>query len=407
MQRNWIGAARARWFTSTRPARSHRRVHHPPRHAVRRDVHGAGPGAPLVDALTTPSRPAWTGGASPSTAAAAAAKDDFERQAEGKREDRRVHRRVRHQPGQRQADPGLDRRLRADGLRHRRDHGRALRRPARLRVRPQVRSDRAIVAPCSRGDRHDTTWADAFTGDAPYANSANDEPQTSTAWATVPRRSADQRLAEAHGHGEATITYKLRDWLFSRQRYWGEPFPIVYDETATPSRCPTMLPVELPETDQFSPAHVRPRRRDEQPGEPARPARRLGRGRARPGRRPEAYRRDTNVMPQWAGSCWYELRYSTPPTTNALRRPGTRRTGWARSRGPRAAVRRRRPVRRRRRARRAAPAVRPLLAQGAVRPGARQLEEPFHRLFNQGYILAAAFQTSAACTWRQPRSRST
>ena len=87
-----------------------------------------------------------------------------------------------------------------------------------------------------------------------------------------------------------------------------------------------MLPVRLPETDQLLAAHVRPRRRDEQPGEPARPRSTdwvdveldLGDG-------PQRYRRDTNVMPQWAGSCWYELRYLDPTNENAFVDPAVER----------------------------------------------------------------------------------
>ena len=78
---------------------------------------------------------------------------------------------------------------------------------------------------------------------------------TSTAWTSPTAKATIDAWLEADGHGEAPITYKLRDWLFSRQRYWGEPFPIVYDERRhAASRLPdSELPVELPETDDFSP----------------------------------------------------------------------------------------------------------------------------------------------------------
>ena len=84
---------------------------------------------------------------------------------------------------------------------------------------------------------------------------------------------------------------------------------------------------------------------------------------------PKRYTRETNTMPQWAGSCWYELRYLDPTNDKAFVDPENERV----LDGPaaRRRLRRRRPVRRRRRARRAAPAVRPVLAQGAVRPGPR------------------------------------
>jgi leucyl-tRNA synthetase len=118
---------------------------------------------------------------------------------------------------------------------------------------------------------------------------------------------------EDNGYGEGATTYRLRDWLFSRQRYWGEPFPIVYDETGLPVALPEeMLPVELPDVADFSPKTFDP---DDADTDPETPLSRnadwveveldLGDG-------PKPYHRETNVMPQWAGSCWYELRYLDP-----------------------------------------------------------------------------------------------
>ncbi|MDX6211684.1 MAG: leucyl-tRNA synthetase, partial [Frankiales bacterium] len=115
------------------------------------------------------------------------------------------------------------------------------------------------------------------------------------------------------GLGEGTVTFKLRDWLFSRQRYWGEPFPIVYDENGRALALPdSMLPVELPDVDDYSPRTFAP---DDYTSEPEPPL-----GRAQDwvnvtldlGDGPKRYRRETNTMPQWAGSCWYELRYLDP-----------------------------------------------------------------------------------------------
>ena len=173
-----------------------------------------------------------------------------------------------------------------------------------------------------------------------------------------------------HGHGEATVTYKLRDWLFSRQRYWGEPFPIVYDENGLPVAVPdSMLPVLLPEVDDYSPKTFADDDADSAPEPPLSRATEWTTVELDLGDGPQTYRRETNTMPNWAGSCWYYLRYLDPDDDERLVDPELERY-WM---GPRAAGRRRRrrPVRRRRRARRAAPAVRPVLAQGAVRPGLR------------------------------------
>jgi leucyl-tRNA synthetase len=120
---------------------------------------------------------------------------------------------------------------------------------------------------------------------------------------------------EASGHGRRQRTYRLRDWLFSRQRYWGEPFPIVYDSRGLPVALPEeMLPVTLPEMIDFAGlrAQAQPAGQSEEPVPPLARARDwveveldLGGGR-------QHYRRELNTMPQWAGSCWYYLRYLDP-----------------------------------------------------------------------------------------------
>ena len=118
---------------------------------------------------------------------------------------------------------------------------------------------------------------------------------------------------EAEGRGQARVEYKLRDWLFARQRYWGEPFPIVYDSDGRPHALPeSELPVVLPDIPDYSPVLFDP---DDAGSEPSPPLAKatdwvhveldLGDGR-------KPYTRDTNVMPQWAGSSWYELRYTDP-----------------------------------------------------------------------------------------------
>jgi leucyl-tRNA synthetase len=126
---------------------------------------------------------------------------------------------------------------------------------------------------------------------------------------------------ERGGHGQAARRYRLRDWLFSRQRYWGEPFPIVYGADGAAVGLPeSALPVLLPELTDFRP----------EPGadEPVPPLARaagwatveldLGDGSA-------IYRRELNTMPQWAGSCWYYLRYLDPDNDVAFVDPAVER----------------------------------------------------------------------------------
>ena len=112
---------------------------------------------------------------------------------------------------------------------------------------------------------------------------------------------------ETNKCGEAKTTYKLRDWLFSRQRYWGEPIPIIHMEDGT-TRCVELneLPLELPQTTNFKPtgdgesplAHCDDFMNVEIDGVKG--------------------RRETNTMPQWAGSCWYYLRYLDPHNENEI-----------------------------------------------------------------------------------------
>ncbi len=139
---------------------------------------------------------------------------------------------------------------------------------------------------------------EAFTGDGKNVNS-----DFLNGLATS---QAKQRMNEwlvKHGKGEKTINYKLRDWLFSRQRYWGEPFPIIHLEDGTTKLVPEFdLPVLLPELEDFRPS-----------GEFEPP---LARVRdwvevTDPETKEKAIR-DTNTMPQWAGSCWYYLRFCDP-----------------------------------------------------------------------------------------------
>ena len=106
---------------------------------------------------------------------------------------------------------------------------------------------------------------------------------------------------EERGLGRRRVTYKLRDWLFSRQRYWGEPFPLIHRQTDDGTEVAPVpdseLPVTLPELDDFQPSET-----GEPPLSKAVAWREL----------PDGSLRETNTMPQWAGSCWYYLRFMDP-----------------------------------------------------------------------------------------------
>ena len=102
---------------------------------------------------------------------------------------------------------------------------------------------------------------------------------------------------EERGFGQAAINYKLRDWLFSRQRYWGEPFPVIWENGKHRALGENELPVVPPPLDDFKPTGT---------GEPP-----LAKAKDWV-RYSDQASRETNVMPQWAGSCWYYLRYCDP-----------------------------------------------------------------------------------------------
>ncbi|MEV6369194.1 leucine--tRNA ligase [Micromonospora musae] len=158
----------------------------------------------------------------------------------------------------------------------------------------------------------------AYTGDGPAINSAAPERGLDlNGLAVAEAKASIIEWLEANGHGRGTVTYRLRDWLFSRQRYWGEPFPIVYDETGAAIALPEeMLPVELPEVEDFSPRTFAPDDAASNPETPLSRARDWVEVELDLGDGPKRYTRETNVMPQWAGSCWYELRYLDPTNTS-------------------------------------------------------------------------------------------
>ncbi|MGI8695050.1 MAG: leucine--tRNA ligase [Mycobacteriales bacterium] len=132
-------------------------------------------------------------------------------------------------------------------------------------------------------------------------------------------------LAE-HGDGRPAVTYRLRDWLFSRQRYWGEPFPIVYDDDGRPHAVPAeLLPVTLPEVDDYSPRTFPDDDLTSAPESPLSRATGWMTTRLDLGDGTRTYRRDANTMPNWAGSCWYELRYADPDNPAAVCDPANER----------------------------------------------------------------------------------
>ncbi|MFJ2016099.1 leucine--tRNA ligase [Streptomyces nodosus] len=185
---------------------------------------------------------------------------------------------------------------------------------------------RCVVEPTDGRDSDPATWDDAFaSADAKIVNSAGEG--VSLDGLSVPEAKA--RAAEwlaRKGYGEGTVNFRLRDWLFSRQRYWGEPFPIVYDEDGVAHALPeSMLPLELPEVEDYTPRTFDPDDADTRPETPlsrnedwVHVTLDLGDG-------PKKYRRETNTMPNWAGSCWYELRYLDPHNDRELVAPDIER----------------------------------------------------------------------------------
>ncbi|MFD6416310.1 leucine--tRNA ligase [Streptomyces sp. NPDC060194] len=187
---------------------------------------------------------------------------------------------------------------------------------------------RCVVQPSDGRGEDTTTWEDAFvSSDAHLVNSANADVSLDGLGVAEAKERVTAWLTE-HGVGEGTVNFRLRDWLFSRQRYWGEPFPLVYDEDGVAHALPeSMLPLELPEVDDYSPRTFEP---DDAASQPETPLSRneewvnvtldLGDGFG-----PRTYRRETNTMPNWAGSCWYELRYLDPHNSERLVDPDIER----------------------------------------------------------------------------------
>ncbi|MPY77253.1 MAG: leucine--tRNA ligase [Actinophytocola sp.] len=238
---------------------------------------------------------------------------------------------------------------------------------------------------------------EAYLGEGAAINSANDSGLSLNGLGVDEAKKTTIAWLEEHGHGTGTVQYKLRDWLFSRQRYWGEPFPIVYDVEGIAHALPEdMLPVELPDVDEYAPTTYDPEDAETKPSPPLEKATDWVEVELDLGDGPRPYRREVNTMPNWAGSCWYQLRYVDPTNDEAMCDPENERY-WM---GPQPSK------------------------HGADDPGGIDLyvggvehavlhllyarfwhkvlydlghvssEEPYRKLFNQGYIQAFAYTDS-------------
>ena len=242
----------------------------------------------------------------------------------------------------------------------------------------------------SRDSRGSSQSREIYTGDAAFTDIADGVMVNSGFITGLSVKDAQTKMIawlEEHGVGRAKTQYKLRDWLFSRQRYWGEPFPVIHWEDGTQSLVDEGdLPLTLPELADYKPTGT---------GEPplAKAAEWLNVVDPVTGRKGV---RETNTMPQWAGSCWYYLRYIDPHNDKAFADPALLKK-WL-------------PV--------------DLYVGGAEHAvlhllysrfwhkvlfdlGLVPTDEPFQKLVNQGMILGMAYKTSRGVlipmdkiTWR-------
>jgi len=232
-----------------------------------------------------------------------------------------------------------------------------------------------VLDPKDAENREDILAGKAcWTEDGQYINSASTETGLDINGLNK-AAGIEQTVAwlEEQGLGKATVNFKLRDWLFSRQRYWGEPFPVIHWEDGEVSLVDDDdLPLELPELEAYKPSES-----GESPLANAEDWLVVTDKNGRKGRR------ETNTMPQWAGSCWYYLRYIDPDNTESIF-DVKKENYWM-------------PV--------------DLYVGGAEHAvlhllyarfwhkvlfdlGIVSTDEPFQKLFNQGMILAFAYETA-------------
>ncbi|MEO8749754.1 MAG: leucine--tRNA ligase [Allobranchiibius sp.] len=243
-------------------------------------------------------------------------------------------------------------------------------------------------------DGHDED--SAYTGAGPMINSAND--RVSLNGKGVPDAKATIiEFLQQQGAGHGTISYKLRDWLFSRQRYWGEPFPIVYDATGAAHAIPeSMLPVQLPEVADYSPKTYAADDAASMPESPLSRAAEWVTVELDLGDGLKTYTRETDTMPNWAGSCWYEMRYTDPANSERFVDRGCEEYWMGPGRGAGEGVAN-------------DPGGVDLYIGGVEHAvlhllyarfwhkvlfdlGEISSSEPFRKLFNQGYIMAFAYR---------------
>jgi leucyl-tRNA synthetase len=170
---------------------------------------------------------------------------------------------------------------------------------------------RAVVRPAA-ATASSAALTSAFTGEGQAVHSAFLD--------GLPTDAAKEKMIlwlEEKNLGSRQVQYRLRDWLFSRQRYWGEPFPIVWRDGRPEALPEAALPVLPPELVDFKPT-----------GDGRPPLARAGEWL----NLPDGSQRETNTMPQWAGSCWYYLRYLDPKNENAFVDPALERY-WMQPRG--------------------------------------------------------------------------
>jgi len=234
-------------------------------------------------------------------------------------------------------------------------------------------------------------WPEAYVGEGAYVNSSNASLHLDGDRTVADAKAETNAWLSAHGHGEGTVNYRLRDWLFARQRYWGEPFPILWDADGNPHAVPEdQLPVTLPLLDDFKARIGDPNDAASEPDLPLGRVTEWANVTLDLGDGPKPYRRDLNVMPQWAGSCWYELRYLDPTNDERFVDAAVEQY-WM---GPKGANH---------------PGGVDLYVGGVEHAvlhllyarfwhkvlfdlGHLSSLEPYYRLFNQGYIQAAAYQ---------------